>query len=262
MDITLYGSLALTGKGHLTDYIIDLKLKGISHTIIFDTETPASHPNQMSFKVIYDGTKVKRETIISIGGGTILTEDGISNNREIYKEKNLKEILEFCKTKKISLEEYVLSNEGEEIVPYLETIYDTMTAAIKRGIAAEGELPGKLHVQRKAHEMYMIMQKNDIQMNMAVSSFAVAEENAAGGVIAIAPTCGSAGVIPGCITYLKMKKKTKKQIINGLLVAGLFGIIAKTNASVSGAECGCQAEVGSACSMAAAAYSFLQGYDI
>lgn len=265
IDVTLYGSLALTGKGHLTDYIIDLKLKKIPHNISFDCKTQTEHPNQMLFKVTLEDGTVKEEKIISIGGGTIKTVDGLnSNNIDVYPEKNLKEILAACEDENIKLSEYVLKREGKSIIKYLNNVYDVIEAAIQRGIEAEGELPGSLHVQRKAHEMYVNMSKTsggrrNLNMNMAIASFAVAEENAAGGIIAIAPTCGSAGVIPGCIKYLQMKNHTKEEIVEGLMVTGLIGIIAKTNASVSGAECGCQAEIGVACAMSAAMVAHVVG---
>ena len=142
-----------------------------------------------------------------------------------------------------------------------------MEASRANGISKTGELPGDLHVQRKARQMYLNMRasrdgKKNVLMNVAISSFAVAEENASGGIIVLAPTCGSAGVLPGAITYLKMQNYSRKDIVEGLCVAGLIGIIVKTNASVSGAECGCQAEIGVACAMSAAMIASVMGYDI
>lgn len=266
VDVTLYGSLALTGKGHLTDYIIDLKLKNLSHNIIFDCKSSTKHPNTMIFAVeLEDGSKVE-ETVISIGGGTILTGEGVeSASKDVYPEHNLKEMMQYCIDKNISLMDYVLEKEGNDILPYLRNVYDVMMKARERGIAASGELPGSLHVKRKAKIMYENMisegEISNINMNVAITSFAVAEENAGGGVISIAPTCGSAGVLPGCITYLHLKGYQKEEIVRGMLVAGLIGIIAKTNASVSGAECGCQAEIGVACAMSAAMVGAVKGYD-
>ena len=199
-----------------------------------------------------------KENVVSVGGGTILTKDNpFGKPEEIYPHKHLKEIIKYCEEEKISLVEYVERFEGKGIRDYIEKVYQAMNDCKERGIAAEGELPGSLHVQRKAHTMYESAKSikdgtKNIHMMMAISSFAVAEENAAGGILVIAPTCGSAGVIPGVITYCEMKEMGHDNIINGLLVAGLFGIIAKTNASVSGAECGCQAEIGVACAMGAA----------
>ena len=267
IKVTLYGSLALTGKGHLTDYIIDLKLQGIPHEIIFDNKTRTEHPNTMHFMVTDNKGIEHLEIILSVGGGTIVTQNDLTRrHKDLYPHKHLSEILSYCEKEKISLLDYVLRFEDKDIVDYIENVYRVMEEARIRGIEAEGELPGELHVKRKAHSMYMNMKsakdgEKDIRMNVAISSFAVAEENAAGGVIAIAPTCGSAGVIPGVITYCNMKGIPHKNIINGLLVAGLFGIIAKTNASVSGAECGCQAEIGVACSMGAALLSEAQSFN-
>ena len=267
IKVTLYGSLALTGKGHLTDYIIDLKLKNIPHEIEFNFTKRMGHPNTMLFEVKDQKGYQYSETILSIGGGTIVTMDSpFAENNNVYPHQHLSEILDYCEKEKISLADYVLRFEQPDIMDYMERIYEAMEESKKRGIKAVGELPGELHVQRKAHDMYEAAQKikdgnKNIHMNMAITSFAVAEENAAGGVIVIAPTCGSAGVIPGVITYCQMKEMSHENIIKGLLVAGLFGIIAKTNASVSGAECGCQAEIGVACSMGAALVGTAQGFN-
>ena len=265
--VTLFGSLALTGKGHLTDYIIDLSLKDIPHEVIFDFKTKMGHPNTMKFLITLNNGAQFDETVLSIGGGTIITKDSpFTQNHDVYPHQHLSDILDYCEKEKISLADYVLRFEGKDIIDYIENVYKVMEESRQRGIDATGVLPGELHVQRKAHTMYEASrgikdgQKN-IHMNMAISSFAVAEENAAGGVIVIAPTCGSAGVIPGVITYCKMKEMGHDNIIKGLLVAGLFGIIAKTNASVSGAECGCQAEIGVACSMGAALVGTAQGFN-
>ena len=267
ITVTLYGSLALTGKGHLTDYIINLKLKQIPHDIIFDYKTKMGHPNTMKFFIKDKNGAQYEETILSIGGGTIITKDSpFTENNNVYPHQHLSEILTYCEEEKISLVDYVLRFEDDDIIPYMENVYTAMEESRQRGIKATGLLPGELHVQRKAHSMYEASKKikdgdKNIHMNMAISSFAVAEENAAGGIIVSAPTCGSAGVIPGVITYCNMKEMGHDNIIKGLLVAGLFGIIAKTNASVSGAECGCQAEIGVACSMGAALCGAAQNFN-
>ncbi len=267
IKVVLYGSLALTGKGHLTDYIIDLKLKTYPHEIVFDYETKTVHPNTMRFFITKNNNEEVMEEVLSIGGGSIITSDTDKVNlssQNVYQENSLKEILAYCKKYSLSLEEYVLKFEGQDILEYLRKIYETFEECRSRGISKTGELPGELHVKRKARTMYMAMRrakdgKTNIHMNMAISSFAVAEENASGGIVVIAPTCGSAGVIPGCITYLKMKNYDAEQIKRGLLVAGLIGILAKTNGSISGAEAGCQAEIGVACAMGAALVASTQG---
>lgn len=258
IKVTLYGSLALTGKGHLTDYIIDLSLKNYPHEIIFDKETVTEHPNTMTFEIdTPEGVKV--EDVISIGGGSIITSDNLkkTKKKEIYPHQYMTDIMNYCIKENISLYDYVVAHEDKDIYSYFENVLKVIDEAVDRGLNATGYLPGKLKVRRKAKEMYESMEKstlgvNDVAMNVAVHSFAVAEENASGGVIVTAPTCGSAGVIPGCIQYLRMKHVSDENIIKGLMVAGLFGIICKMNASVSGAECGCQAEIGVACSMGAA----------
>lgn len=261
----LYGSLASTGKGHLTDYVIDLKLRNIPHEIVIDGKTHVKHPNTMVFMVTDENNKVHKEPVISIGGGTIITkgkEDILS--KDTYPHNLLNEILKYCQDNNLSLSDYVLKFEDKDIIDYLNKVYDTMEECRQRGINATGELPGSLHVKRKAKTMYLNMRdtkdgKNNIPMNIAITAFAVAEENAAGGVVVIAPTCGSAGVVPGGITYLKMRSYAKKDIVKGLLVAGLIGILCKTNGSVSGAEAGCQAEIGVACAMSAAMVASVEG---
>ena len=258
IKVTLYGSLALTGKGHLTDYIIDLSLKKYPHEIIFDKETVTDHPNTMTFEVVTSKGTFS-ENVVSIGGGSIVTVDNFldTKHKEIYPHMHMTEIVKYCEEHDYSLYEYVEMHEDKDCFNYFKDVLKTMDEAVNRGLNATGYLPGKLKVRRKAKEMFESMKttslgENDVAMNVATHSFAVAEENASGGVIVTAPTCGSAGVIPGCIQYLRMKHVSDENIIKGLMVAGLFGIICKMNASVSGAECGCQAEIGVACSMGAA----------
>lgn len=261
IKITLYGSLAMTGKGHLTDYIIDLKLKNIDHSIIFDTNTPSTHPNTIVAEV---NTKQKQytETIISIGGGTILTQEGIANSNDIYKHQNLEEILSFCRENGLKMSDYVRKCENNDIVNYLQNVLQTMDDAFERGKTKDGYLPGNLKVKRKGKELleqYIQNSKKDVYLLVMATAFILGEENASGGVVVTAPTCGSCGVIPGCVSYLRFKGVSESEIINGLMVAGLIGIIAKTNASISGAECGCQAEIGVACAMGAAMISACLG---
>lgn len=268
IEVTLYGSLALTGKGHLTDFIIDKALKNVPHEIKFNKKTKTRHPNTMNFKVT---TKEKTfsENVISIGGGSIVTVDNINEigSKNIYPHTHMSEIMKYCLSKDITFYDYVVEHEGKGIFKYFKDVLHVMDEAYDRGLKAEGYLPGKLHVKRKAKAMYEAMENttlglNDVAMNVAIASFAVAEENASGGIIVTAPTCGSAGVLPGCIKYLRMKHVTDDNIIKGLAVAGLFGIVCKMNASVSGAECGCQAEIGVACSMGAAMIAFCFGKQI
>ena len=258
--VVLYGSLALTGRGHLTDYIIGLKLKDIKHKIVFDTKTETQHPNTMDFEVTTsEGTT--KETIISIGGGTIVTKHNYNNHtHEIYPQNSLKEILHFCDKTGISLKDYVKKHEDEDIYEYLKQVKDQILSSIDSGLSKEGYLPGPLKVQRKAKTMMANLQNDDPAEIMAISAFAVAEENASGSEIVISPTCGSAGVFGGIIGYFNSLKLDKESIVDALLVSGLLGIICKTNATVSGAEAGCQAEIGVACSMGAGAIAFSKGF--
>ena len=266
VKVTLFGSLASTGKGHLTDYILDLKLKSIPHEIVFNTKKRTKHPNTMLFELTLNDDSKKKEIIVSIGGGVIQVEGEKKDpEKEFYPHQKLSEILEYCRNFGYKLDEYVLFHEGEDILFYFDKMYQTIKDAIARGINAEGLLPGNLGVKRKAKAMYENMLKehkeDDVQMNVAIASFAVSEENAAGGLIVVSPTCGSAGVVPGVIRYLEMKKVPYANIRKGFLVAGLIGMLAKTNASISGAEAGCQAEIGVACAMSAAMIATALGYE-
>ena len=235
IDVTLYGSLALTGKGHLTDYIIDLSLKDIPHKVVFDTVTVTEHPNTLTFDVYTKNGKFS-ENVISIGGGSIITRDNLLDTKikGIYPHQYMTDIMNYCLKHDISLYEYVEMHEDKDTYDYFKRVLKVMDDAVNRGLNATGYLPGSLKVRRKAKEMYEAMEhtelgENDVAMNVATHSFAVAEENAAGGIIVTAPTCGSAGVIPGCIQYLRMKHVSDDNIIKGLMVAGLFGIVCKMN---------------------------------
>ena len=266
IKVTLCGSLASTGKGHLTDYIIDKYLGEVKHHITFDTRKRVKHPNTMLFEITLPNKEMKKETIVSIGGGVITVNgEKKQDGNDLYPHHTLSEIMTYARDYGYSLWEYVLYHEGEEILSYIDEIYKAIKQSIQNGITAEGELPGELHVKRKAKLMYENMIKehkeDDIQTNVAIASFAASEENAAGGVIVVAPTCGSAGVIPGVVKYLEMKKVPYEDIRKGFLVAGRIGFLAKTNASISGAEAGCQAEIGVACSMGAAMIATALGYD-
>jgi len=266
IKVTLCGSLASTGKGHLTDYIIDKYLKGINHRIVFDTRKKTKHPNTMIFETTLKSGVKKKDVIASIGGGAIsINKEKKQDGSDLYPHHTLSEIMHYCREYGYSLWEYVLFHEDESILSYIDEIYSAIKESVQRGITAEGELPGELHVKRKAKVMYENMLKehkeNDVQTNVAIASFAASEENAAGGVIVVAPTCGSAGVIPGVVKYLEMKKIPYEDIRKGFLVAGLIGLLAKSNASISGAEAGCQAEIGVACAMGAAMIATALNYE-
>ena len=266
-EVILYASLALTGKGHLTDYIIKTVLPDC--TIKFDIYTEVKHPNTLDI-IIYDNSNNKVDEIrfYSVGGGTISIE-GIDDiaKEDVYPEKNFEEIKAFCLKNNIGLHEYAYHYEPE-IKEYLEVVYEKMVECIKSGLNKEGYLPGSLKVERRAKALYnakLDYETREIYQSRIVSSFAfaVSEENASGGEIVTAPTCGASGVVPSVMYYLKHNHHfTKEKLIDGLAVAGVIGNVVKHNASISGAECGCQAEVGTATSMAAALHAFMFNYSI
>ncbi len=262
-EVELYGSLAETGKGHLTDLIIKMTL-GLDKTeIIFKGELCYDyHSNGMLFKA-YVNEEIKEWLVFSVGGGELkeLGEKRDSSINDIYPHKNMEEILNYCENNNISFYEYVINNEEEDITDYANMIIDKMFASVERGIRTVGYLPGELHIERRASSMYnSYLKKNDPTFLAFASSLAVSEENANGGEIVTSPTCGSSGVVPGVLyTYYKHFKVNKEKLVKALLVGGLIGNIIKHNGSISGAEVGCQGEVGVACSMASAAVAYLQG---
>ena len=261
IKVILYGSLAKTGKGHGTDRAICEMLTGIKTEIVWDTETPTDeHPNTLDFIAFKNGEELGRKRFYSIGGGEIRTDDDkISPPKNLYNEKNFSEISDLCKSRNIRLSDYVFEHEGEEIKGFLYSVWQTMTNAISEGLSKTGTLPGGLEVERKAQFLYNqkhIDESPQTRENRLVCAyaFAVSEQNADCGVIVTAPTCGACGVVPAVLKYMQEKNKfSDEDIIRALAVAGLVGNIVSTNASVSGAECGCQAEIGTACSMASAA---------
>lgn len=267
VKVILYGSLALTGRGHLTDYIIEKTLLPTPCLIEFDFDTEVEHPNTMVFYGYKKNAKICEMKVISIGGGAIKIAGEPENiSKKIYPLTTFKEIETYCKKKKISLPVYIDQTEGD-INPYLEEIYSTMLAAVDRGLSQSGVLPGKLQVKRKASYIYRQNSKDEgielLRKKVFAYAYAVSEENASGGLIVTAPTCGASGVLPACLKYaLELNKYTHQQCIDGLKVAGLIGNLVKTNGSISGAEAGCQAEVGTACAMSAAFLAYIEGGSI
>ena len=259
--VILYGSLAKTGKGHGTDRAIVDTLASIKNEIVFDTETPTNcHPNTIDFIAYKSGEALGEKRYYSIGGGEIKTDDSEEIIKpDVYKENNFTEIAEYCKTHNIRISDYVFEREGEEIKPFLYSVWCAMQNAIEEGLSKRGKLPGGLNVERKAQFLYNqkhIDESPQTRENRLVCSyaFAVSEQNADCGIIVTAPTCGSCGVVPAVLKYMKDKNNfTDEDIIRALAVAGIIGNIVATNASISGAECGCQAEIGTACCMASAA---------
>jgi L-serine dehydratase len=166
------------------------------------------------------------------------------------------------------LSDYVFEHEDENFRSFLSDVWHTMSAAIREGLTRTGVLPGGLDVQRKAQKLYNqkhIDESPQTRENRIVCAyaFAVSEQNADCGLIVTAPTCGSCGVLPATLKYMQEKNAfSDGDIIRALAVAGLIGNLVSTNASISGAECGCQAEIGTACSMAAAGLAELYGMGV
>lgn len=261
VKVKLFGSLAKTGKGHGTDRAISETLANIDHEIIFDCETKTDvHPNTLEFVAYKNNTELGRKRYYSIGGGEIQTDDSArSDETQVYSKNFFSDIANECKTHNIRLSDYVFEHEGEDIKPYLMAVWKTMQNSIHEGLSKSGTLPDGISVERKAQFLFNqkhIDESPQTRENRLVCSyaFAVSEQNADCGVIVTAPTCGSCGVLPAVLKYMQDKKNfTDDDVIRALAVAGLVGNIVSTNASISGAECGCQAEIGTACSMAAAA---------
>ena len=250
----LYGSFALTGKGHLTDYIIVDEMSPILCDVEFDIDTLQPHPNTLILEGYKNNVLVADMKVYSVGGGAIKIEgDPERKLDKIYPLKKYRDIALYCKDYKLRLSDYVDMIEGEEITAYIEKIYNVMNQSIDRGIMATGLLPGKLHIKRKANYLYYQKTPKDMEnmeyrrRKLVSYAYAVSEE------IVTAPTCGASGILPACMRYAEDTNRfSHDDIIRGLKVAALIGNIVKENGSISGAEAGCQAEVGTACSMAAA----------
>ena len=263
----LYGSLALTGKGHCTDKAIAETLSPIPTEIIFDTETPQDnlpHANTLDLIAYKGGEEILRKRIMSVGGGDIRIEGHPEADKpEVYFENSFKEIADLCKSENIRLYEYVFAREDGEFRHFLYDIWHAMKEEISGGLKTTGTLPGGIGVQRVAQLLYNrghIDERPETRENRIVCAyaFAASEQNAAGETIVTAPTCGSCAVVPSVLRYMQEKKGfTDEQIVRALATGGLIGNLVKQNASISGAECGCQAEVGTACAMAAAALAEL-----
>ena len=258
--VVLFGSLADTGEGHGTDKAIAAATEKKVEIVINTTDRQLPHENTMDIYSVVQGEICHKMRVMSIGGGDIKIEgresEGISH---VYPENSFAEIAEICKREGIRLSEYVVMREGEDIYDFLMTVWETMKNAIHEGLTTSGILPGGLEVERKAQYLYNQRHIDETEVtreNRIVCSYAyaVSEQNADNGTIVTAPTCGACAVLPSVLKYMQDKHNfSDKQILNSLAVAGLIGALTKTNASVSGAECGCQAEIGTACSMASAA---------
>ena len=269
--VILYGSLSKTGVGHGTDSVIREVLSPLPTEIVFSNEElMGTHPNTLDFIALKDGAQTGSLRVESVGGGDIrYPGQKVAESDEVYVEHSFAEIADFCKWRYIDkLSDYVELNEGPEIWDFLMVVWQTMKKAIEDGLNAEGVLPGGLNVQRKAK--YLLAQKPEADIpallefqKIAAYAYAVAEQNAGNGTIVTAPTCGACGVVPAVLKYAQdVRGYTDEEICRALATAGIIGNLTKTNASISGAEPGCQAEVGTACSMAAAALAELYGQNL
>ena len=264
--VTLFGSLAATGRGHMTDVAIRDALAPCEVEFIWkpDEELP-QYSNGMIFEALDDqGNSTDSWQGYSIGGGAILAEGEYSRNNQVYKEASMQDIMHLCTQSGKTFWEYVEDYEGKEIWDYLSQVLQVMHASIERGLNTEGVLPGGLGLARRAWTIYRKIQMTGGELKkegyLPAYALAVSEENAVSGKIVTAPTCGSAGVLPAVLRHIEDTIKTpERDLLHALATAGVIGNLIKSNASISGAEVGCQGEVGSACAMAAAAATQLMG---
>ncbi|MHB8053745.1 MAG: L-serine ammonia-lyase [Candidatus Aminicenantales bacterium] len=264
--VTLYGSLAATGKGHLTDATVKEGFGGRHLEIVWrpDERLPF-HPNALKFEALDpDGAVRESWTAYSVGGGKVVDGTPATAPVSIYPFRSMDEIVQSCEKTGRTLWEVVEEVEGPGIWDFLAEIWKVMTDALGRGLKTEGMLPGGLHLPRKARSYYvkskMFAGHSKRTARLFAYALAVSEENAAGGLIVTAPTCGSAGVLPAILHHLRKEHRfSEREILKALAAAGLIGNLAKTNASISGAEVGCQGEIGVACAMASGAAAQLLG---
>ncbi len=266
--VTLYGSLAFTGEGHGTGKAIQAVLP--SAEVIFDRDaTDLPHPNTLLFTALKNGETIGSVRMFSIGGGSVRIEGEPSDeDQERYPQQNFSQIAALCREKGITLAQFIYRMEDPSLREALREAWTAMKAAIHRGLQAEGILPGGLGLARKAKMLFekrCYNESADVTMNRVIASYAyaVSEENADEQIVVTAPTCGSCGVVPAVMYYMHHDRGfPEDEILDALAVAALIGNVIRTNASISGAECGCQAEIGSACSMAAAGLASLYGLNI
>lgn len=270
--VTLYGSLAATGKGHHTELAIYRGLAPKQVEIVWRPDiVKPFHPNGMLFEALdANGNTTKDWLVYSIGGGDLSTENGIvpldipPDGFEVYPHNTMAEIMKYMEKEGLSFWEYVERHEDESLWDYLEAMWQQMQQTIEEGLQNDRVIPGGLHLRSKAHQYYIRASafKPSLQSRALVTAYALAtsEQNACGGKIVTAPTCGSSGVLPAVLYHLKKAHDfSDREILRAMATAGLFGNVIKTNASISGAEVGCQGEVGSACVMAAVASNQLFG---
>ena len=268
--IELCGSLSATGKGHLTDKIIIETLSPLKVEIIFNNEkTDLPHPNTF-YSTAYNADEIIGEDFVcSVGGGAItFNGETLKESKDVYPHSNFSEIKEFCVQNNLRLWQYVEIFEEDDLWDYLADIWDKMKECVKQGLIADGVLAGGIDTIRKAktlYDQYALNESDESLENRLVCAyaFAASETNASGGRVVTAPTCGSCGVLPAVLKYLQKKNDLSDEVIcKSLATASVIGNVVKTNASISGAECGCQAEVGVACAMASAAIAEIKGFSL
>ncbi len=257
IEITLYGSLSLTGKGHLTDQICIQTCAPIPCHVRFSSETCDAHPNTMDLFAYRKKKMIGSWRVYSIGGGTIRIEGKeFKKSEDIYPQTSFFEIRQYCREHQLSLKDYV--DAYEKIDDYMSMIMEQMLATIEKGIHTKGILPGKLQLKRVGADLYQkaLQETNPLKkekMTLMAYAYAASEENASGGMTVTAPTMGASGVMPSLVRYYRLDRHfSEEKIIQGLKIAGIIGNLFKTNATISGAQGGCQAEIGVACSMGCA----------
>ena len=265
--VVLYGSLAKTGVGHRTDYAIKETLKGKICEIVFDEgKSELLHPNTMEITALKENKILCTKTVRSVGGGAIEFDgEEIKQSEIVYEHTCFADIETYCEKNKLSLSEYIFMKENADIKEYLRMVWKQMKDTIDLGLLKEGIIPGGLNIKRKAN---MLLKKGmsksfghekEIYL-LSAYAYAASEENATGEKMVTAPTCGASGVLPAVLMFKQQELGfCDEEIISALAVAGIVGNLVKRNASISGAECGCQAEVGTACAMAATAFAYLKG---
>ncbi len=272
IQVQLFGSLSKTGVGHGTDRVLRQVFSPLDTEIVFRKDSPAdvTHPNTLDFYAFHGEEQTGYLRVESVGGGDIVIPGRDTDDpEEVYPENSFAEIADFCKWRYIdTLSEYVELNEGPEIWEYLRQVWEVMKQSIEAGLHATGVLPGGLKMERKAKHLYEqelsteVAQVRECRI-ICSYAYAVAEQNADNGTVVTAPTCGACGVLPAVLRYVQETRGcSDEQVVHALGTAGIIGALTKRNASISGAECGCQAEIGTACSMAAAAISELYGLSL
>jgi len=264
--VTLYGSLAATGKGHFTDKAILDSLNPRKVELVWKPETFLPfHNNAMLFEALDNaGSVIDKWEIYSVGGGNLADQNTHFSQEHLYEHNNMTEILKYIERHGLTYWEYVVNHEGDDIWDFLNERWKIMQNTVEQGLQNEGVIPGGLCLKRKAATYYVKARsyKPSLQGRCLVMAYALAtaEENAAGGLIVTAPTCGSSGVLPAVLYHLKNNHDfSDKAILKAMATAALFANVIKTNASISGAEVGCQGEIGSASAMAAAAANQIFG---